>query len=94
MATDLNPNYSNNINTVAIRAAGTVVHRYTDRAIDVSGNGAEEVASEGAPTERGGSKVSVVTTIPAGVARTLVDQTTETDGGIDKSGEEFTEGVE
>jgi hypothetical protein len=92
MATDLNAGFTNNINTIAIRGAGTVVQRYTDRAIDIDGDGAVETVS--IVTTPRGQKVSDVVTIPAGVARTLIDQTNETDGGVNTEGEEFTEGVE
>ena len=92
MASERNAGYSNHINTISVRGAGTVVHRYTDRAIDIDGDGDVEAVS--IVTTPRGQKVSDVVTIPAGVARTLIDQTTETDGGVNTDGEEFTEGVE
>jgi len=92
MASDLNAGFTNNVNTIAIRGGGTTVQRYTDRAIDTDADGNVEVVS--IVTTPRGQKVSDVVTTPAGVARTLLENTVEPDGGINVTGEEFTEGTE
>lgn len=93
MASDLNAGFSNNINTIAIRTCGTSVQRVTDRAIDVDGDGAVEAVSV-VTTPVSGNKVVHTVTTPAGAPRTVLEQTVETDGGVDTSGTEFTEGNE
>ena len=93
MATDLNAGYSNNINVISIRTAGTSVQRVTDRAIDVDGDGAVEAVSV-VSTPKSGNKITNVVTTPTGAPRTVLEQTVELDGGIDTSGTEFTEGNE
>lgn len=89
MASDLNSGFTNNVNTIVLRGASTSVQRYTDRAIDIDGDGNVEVVS--IVTTPRGQKVTDTVTVPAGVARTLVDHTTETDGGVNTDGNEFTE---
>ena len=101
MATDLNPGFRNNINVVQVRVDGAHMHRYTDRAIDIDGDGDEEQVTivvvsgdaTGTPSAPGG-KIEQTVTIPAGVARTLVSEVFETDGGVhtDNDVNQFTEG--
>lgn len=92
MAGNLNAGFSNNVNISAIRAGGNLVHLVTDRAIDFDGDGNEEAVTV-VTTLRPNGKVKHVVTKPAGAARTVVKQTNETDGGVDVTGDEFTEGV-
>lgn len=102
MATDLNPGFRNNINVIEIRVNGAHSQRVTDRAIDLDGNGQKERVSIvvnsgsaiGTPSAPGG-KISQTVTIPAGVARTVVSQVFETDGGVhtDNDVDQFTEGA-
>lgn len=92
MAGNLQSGFTNNINTIAIRAFGNKNQIVTDRAIDIDGDGTVESVTI-TTTERAGNKVKNVVTKPDGVARTVVDETFETDGGINTSGDEFTEGV-
>lgn len=95
MAGDLQAGFSNNVNTVAIREAGNNVKVYTDRAIDLDGDGnVETVTVTTDDNSRGGNKVRHTVTKPDGVARTPVMRPTETDGGVNVEGSEFTEGVE
>jgi hypothetical protein len=92
MAADLNPGFTNNINTIAVRAQGTVNHIYTDRAIDLDGDGVVEKVTI-VTTPHSASVASHVVISPSGVARSIVKQSYDSDGGVDKSGSEFTEGV-
>ncbi len=101
MATSLNPGYENNINIIQIRVNGAHMQRVTDRAIDINGDGVKEQVSivvtagyaGGTPSAPGG-KITQIVTIPSGVARTIVSQVTETDGGVhtDDDVNQFTEG--
>lgn len=103
MPTNLNAGYENNINVVQIRTNGAHMSRYTDRAIDVTGDGVDEKVTiahvsghaVGTPSAPGGKTRSTVT-IPAGAARTLIHEITETDGGVhtDSDVSQFTEGGE
>ena len=103
MPTSLNAGYTNNINTVQTRVNGAHMHRYTDRAIDIDGDGSKEAVTithesghaVGTPSAPGGKTRSTVT-IPAGVARTVIQEVTETDGGVhtDSDVSQFTEGGE
>jgi len=103
MPTNLNAGYENNINVIQIRGNGAHMSRYTDRAIDVTGDGVDEKVTithvsgdaTGTPSAPGGKTRSTVT-IPAGVARTIIQEITETDGGIhtDSDVNQFTEGGE
>lgn len=102
MATSLNAGFTNNINTIQVRVNGTHSQRLTDRAIDVTGDGNVEVTTvvhvsgdaTGTPSAPGGKTRTTFTT-PAGVARTVISEITETDGGVAKDFDvsEFTEGV-
>jgi len=102
MATSLNAGYSNDINIVQIRTDGASMQRCTDRPIDTNANGTVEKTSivartghaVGTPSAPGG-KIRNTITIPAGVARTVIAQKFETDGGVttDYAVSEFTEGV-
>lgn len=102
MATDLNPGFRNNINIMQLRVNGAHMQRVTDRAIDIDGDGDEEQVTivvnsghaVGTPSAPGG-KISQTVTIPAGTARTVVSEVTETDGGVhtDNDVSQFTEGV-
>ena len=101
MATNLNAGFTNNINVIEIRTNGAHSQRVTDRAIDIDADeNKEKVTIEvtaghavGTPSAPGG-KITQVVTIPAGTARTIVSQVTETDGGVslDRDVSEFTEG--
>lgn len=101
MADSLNSGFSNNINTIEIRTNGAHSQRVTDRAIDLDGNGAKEVVSithvsghaVGTPSAPGGKKTNTIS-IPAGVARTVVSQVFETDGGVHSNNDvaEYTTG--
>jgi len=103
MASNLNSGYSNNINTIQVRVNGAHMQRLTDRAIDIDGDGSKEKVTithvsgdaTGTPSAPGGKTRSLVT-IPAGVARTIIQQVTETDGGVsnDFDVNEYTEGGE
>ena len=101
MATDLNAGFSNNINVIEIRVNGAHSQRVTDRKIDIDNDGDKESVTivvtsghaVGTPSAPGG-KIRQTVTIPNGVARTIVSQVTETDGGVssDRDVSEFTEG--
>lgn len=101
MPTALNSGFTNNINVIEIRTNGAHSQRVTDRAIDLDGDGSKEQVTiavtaghaAGTPSAPGG-KITQVVTIPAGVARTIVSEVTETDGGVhtDKDVSQFTEG--
>lgn len=101
MATALNSGFSNDINIIQIRVGGSHSIRVTDRPIDLTGDGVKEKVSivvtsgsaVGVPSAPGG-KIQQVVTIPAGVARSIVSQVTETDGGVsnDRGVAEFTKG--
>lgn len=103
MATGLNAGYTNNINTIQIRTNGANSQRVTDRKIDFDGDGTKETVTlthvsghaVGVPSAPGG-KTRTTVTIPAGVARTVIQTVTETDGGVAKDFDvsEFTEGIE
>jgi hypothetical protein len=102
MPSTLNPGFTNNINTIQIRSNGTGMQRVTDRAIDFDGDGNVEQVSithesghaEGTPSAPGG-KIRNTVTIPAGVARTVIERIAETDGGVhdDSDVSEYTEGI-
>jgi hypothetical protein len=96
MAGDLQAGFTNNINTIVLRETGASSKTYTDRAIDVTGDGVAEVVTEvhvsGHAGDAGG-KVRTTITVPTGSARTIVEETTEPDGGVDLSGSEFTVGT-
>ena len=102
MATNLNPGFSNDINVIQIRVDGAHMHRVTDRAIDIDNDGDIEKVTiahvsgdaRGTPSAPGG-KIRNTVTIPAGTARTIVSQVTETDGGItlDRDVTQYTEGT-
>lgn len=102
MATSLNAGFRNNINVIQVRNNGAHMQRLTDRAIDIDGNGVKEQvtithvsgSAIGTPSAPGG-KCRDTYTIPAGVARTVVSEVTETDGGINNdlhTVSEFTNG--
>lgn len=93
MAGDLVSGFSNNINVIAIRGAPSVTQKYTDRAIDYDGDDSKESVSVVTTDRTNGNKVKHVVTTPAGAPRTIVGQTNEGDGGVNVSGEEFSEGV-
>lgn len=102
MATGLQAGYTNNINTIQIRVNGAHSQRVTDRAIDFDGDGSKEQVSithvsghaVGVPSAPGG-KIRRTFTVPAGVARTIIAETTETDRGVhtDSDVSQYTEGV-
>jgi hypothetical protein len=102
MATAINSGFTNNINVIQSRVNGAHSVRYTDRPIDIDGDGSEEQVTithvsghaVGTPSAPGGKTRSSVS-IPAGVARTIISEVTETDGGVndDFDVNEFTEGV-
>ena len=72
MAALLQAGFKNNINTLAIRASART-QVYTDRAIDLNGDGVKEsVTSVGVPTGVG-SKVEQTVTVNAGSSRTIVE---------------------
>jgi len=101
MPTDLNAGYSNNINIIQSRVDGAHSVRYTDRPIDLDGDGVEEKvtitvtsgSAIGTPSAPGGKMRQTVTT-PAGIARSIVAEATETDGGVhtDRDVNQYTEG--
>lgn len=101
MATDLQSGFSNNINVIQVRVNGAHSQRLTDRAIDVDGDGNDEQVTlthvsghaVGIPSAPGG-KTRTTVTKPAGVARTVINETYETDGGVnsDSDVQEYTEG--
>lgn len=101
MATSLNAGFENNINVIQLRVNGAHMMRVTDRAIDQDGDGDIEQVSivvtaghaVGTPSAPGG-KITQTVTKPAGIARSIVSQKTETDGGVtsDSNVSEFTEG--
>lgn len=103
MATNLNAGFTNNINIIQYRAVGSHSDRVTDRAIDIDADNDKETVSIvvtsgsaiGTPSAPGG-KIRQTVTIPAGVARTVIQRVYETDGGVslDRDVSEFTEGVE
>jgi hypothetical protein len=95
MASDLRAGFSNNINIVTLRESGTTVKKYTDRAIDVTGDGNVEVVTVTTDdNSKGGNKVVHTVTEPAGSPRTIVDAPTETDRGVNTTGSEFTESLD
>jgi hypothetical protein len=77
------------------------MQRLTDRPIDINGDGNEETVTVthvsghavGVPSAPGG-KTRTTFTIPSGVARSVIHQVTETDGGVNSDFDvsEFTEG--
>lgn len=83
--------YKNNTNIIVTRA-GNKNHVYTDRPIDIDGDGIDEEVTV-VTTQKGGNKVKNVATKNAGSARTVVDETFEPDGGINLTGDNNTEGV-
>jgi len=101
MATSLNAGFTNNVNVVQSRVNGSHSVRYTDRPIDIDGDGSKEQVSlthvsghaVGVPSAPGG-KTRTTVTIPVGVARTIIKETTETDNGVhtDSDVSQFTEG--
>jgi len=101
MATNLNPGYQNDINVIQLRVNGAHMIRVTDRPIDLNGDGNVEKVSivvtsghaVGTPSAPGG-KITQTVTQPAGIARSIVSQITETDGGVtsDNDVSEFTKG--
>jgi hypothetical protein len=101
MAADLNSGFSNNINIVTVRTQGVSLQKLTDRSIDLDGDGNKEQISithvsghaVGTPSAPGG-KIRETVTTPAGFNRTIVQQPVETDGGVNITGSEFTEGVD
>ncbi len=73
MAALLQSGFSNNVNIVTIRASGARSHVYTDRAIDMNGDGVKEsVTSVGVPTGTG-TAVEQIVTRTQGSARTIVE---------------------
>ena len=86
---------------IEIRVNGCHQIRVTDRPIDIDGDGDQEQVTivhdsgdaTGTPSAPGG-KVRSHAVIPAGAARTIVSQVTETDGGVhtDNDVNQFTEG--
>lgn len=103
MPTNLNSGFSNNINIIQSRVNGAHSLRYTDRPIDVDGDGEVEKvtitvtsgSAVGTPSAPGG-KVRFNVTKPDGIARSVISEVTETDGGVttDKDVSQFTEGGE
>lgn len=101
MATSLNAGFENNINVLQLRVNGAHMQRFTDRAIDIDGDGDKEQVSivvtsghaVGTPSAPGG-KIRQTVTKPAGIARSVVSEVTETDGGVSSDNDvaEFTEG--
>lgn len=101
MPSNLNPGFENNINIMQLRVNGAHMYRVTDRPIDIDNDGDKEQVSivvtagyaGGTPSAPGG-KITQIVTIPAGVARTIVSQVYETDGGVhtDNDVDQFTEG--
>jgi|KBSSwiStaDraftv2_1062776.scaffolds.fasta_scaffold00065_15 hypothetical protein len=64
--------FKNNINIIAIRASART-QVYTDRAIDLNGDGIKEaITSVGVPTGTG-IKVQQTVTVNQGAARTIVE---------------------
>ena len=93
MAGSLNPNFSNNVNIVAIRPTATKTELYTDRAIDLNGDSIVEAVVVTITQEGPGNKIRRTVVETAGSSRTIVDNTNETDQGIDTTGVIFTTGV-
>lgn len=92
MAASLNAGFENNINNITVRASATKSHVYTDRNIDFDGDGVKEKRSSvGIPGS--GNHITYVLTVPTGAAKTIVDESFETDGGVDKTGLTYTEGI-
>ena len=95
MATDLQSGFENNINGITIRHDGRGIQRVTDRAIDFDGDGNKEQATiTHVSGHAGGSggKVQYLVTEPTGVARSKIEEETETND-VDTSGNESTSGV-
>lgn len=82
MANNLNSGYHNNINIIQGRTTGTGMQRYTDRAIDLDGNGVKEKVTIVTTPTGTGSKVIETVTTPAGAARTIIQNVVESDGGV------------
>jgi hypothetical protein len=101
MATNLNSGFSNNINVIQSRVNGAHSVRYTDRPIDIDGDGEDEKVTitagtghaVGTPSAPGG-KIRNTVTKPAGIARSIISQVTETDRGVttDDGVSQYTEG--
>ena len=84
MATSLNAGFKNNINVIQLRSSGTSLQRVTDRGIDFDGDGVEEVSLGTDPPT------------PPGVARTIIETTVDTDGGVTHDNQisvEYTTGI-
>jgi hypothetical protein len=102
MATNLNSGFTNNINVIQIRTNGAHGIRVTDRAIDFNGDGEVEKVTithtsghaAGTPSAPGG-KIKNTINKPVGIARSIISEVTETDGGVnlDTNVSEFSEGV-
>ena len=100
MPSNLNSGFSNNTNLIQTRTSGTSMQRSTDRAVDVSGNGSDEAITithvSGHAGNGGGLVRSTVSGgilhDTAGVARSVINRVMESDGGVNTTGTEFTEG--
>lgn len=79
--TSINSGYKNNVNIIAMRGAKSSTQIYTDRKIDLNGDGVKETVSV-TTTQRGGNKVKNVVTEPAGIARSVIRRTDDGDLGI------------
>jgi hypothetical protein len=72
------------------------MQRVTDRRIDTNADGVKESVSLSVGTQIGTSNKfnpPSEATVPVGAARTILETVAETDGGVDLSGTEFTEGT-
>jgi len=96
MAGDLQAGFSNHINVIQIRTSGSSSQRVTDRAVDVNGDGNDEQVVVSGGTQIGTSnKYNPPATVTknTGAARTVLSTDVESDGGVDTTGSEFTEGT-
>lgn len=99
MATNLNSGFTNNINTIQIRTSGSSSQRVTDRAIDTDGDGNKQAVTITPGTPAGGNKLNPPSLANGGIlhdlegiARSVIKTDVETDGGVDVTGSEYTEG--
>jgi len=92
--TRLSAGFSNNINVIAIRAFGSTTQVVTDRAIDLDGDGSKEQTTITTEELGSGTKTRQTVTEPAGIGHSVVDRSTEPDGGsLDDTGLDDSEGL-
>lgn len=102
MAQDLQAGFVNNFNTICIRTSGSSQQLVTDRKIDVNGDGVKEqitvVSGTAVSNTPNGNKMkppsepddNPVYYEIEGIARSVIKKPTETDGGVNITGQVYT----